>query len=276
LLATALFCQTALAQSPQIADGPFQGDVESLRQYQCPDWFRDAKFGIWAHWGPQAVPMEGDWYAIALGWPEDGKLLVRSLATTAGKVNSVSLLGYDGKVDWQQTDAGLAVTVPARPISRYTCALKVTGEDLKPVPIPEVVITVSPDAQGNYRLNPDDATLGGDQIKVEAQGGQPNIGFWDRADESVAWTLDVNQPGTFAVRATVATIHDNAEFVVDAAGQQLAGKPPRTESWADFRDIELGTLRLTTSEKQLVTVRARDATSWKAINLRLITLTRVR
>jgi len=24
---------------------------------------RDAKFGIWAHWGPQAVPMEGDWYA---------------------------------------------------------------------------------------------------------------------------------------------------------------------------------------------------------------------
>jgi alpha-L-fucosidase len=28
-----------------------------------PEWFRDAKFGIWAHWGPQAVPMEGDWYA---------------------------------------------------------------------------------------------------------------------------------------------------------------------------------------------------------------------
>ena len=27
-----------------------------------PDWFRDAKFGLWAHWGPQCVPEIGDWY----------------------------------------------------------------------------------------------------------------------------------------------------------------------------------------------------------------------
>jgi len=43
--------------------GPFRSDVESLKQYRAPDWFRDAKFGIWAHWGPQAVPRSGDWYA---------------------------------------------------------------------------------------------------------------------------------------------------------------------------------------------------------------------
>jgi alpha-L-fucosidase len=41
----------------------FDATFESLSQYQCPDWFRDAKFGIWAHWGPQSVPMYGDWYA---------------------------------------------------------------------------------------------------------------------------------------------------------------------------------------------------------------------
>ena len=46
-----------------IAAGPFQGNIDSLKQYKCPDWFRDAKFGIWAHWGPQAVPGHGDWYA---------------------------------------------------------------------------------------------------------------------------------------------------------------------------------------------------------------------
>ncbi len=46
-----------------VAPGPFQPTLQSLQQYQCPDWFRDAKFGIWAHWGPQAVPMDGDWYA---------------------------------------------------------------------------------------------------------------------------------------------------------------------------------------------------------------------
>jgi hypothetical protein len=48
-----------------IAAGPFQPTMASLTNYHCPDWFRDAKFGIWAHWGPQAVPMDGDWYEVA-------------------------------------------------------------------------------------------------------------------------------------------------------------------------------------------------------------------
>ena len=41
----------------------FEPTFDSLRQYSAPDWFRDAKFGIWSHWGPQSVPMFGDWYA---------------------------------------------------------------------------------------------------------------------------------------------------------------------------------------------------------------------
>jgi alpha-L-fucosidase len=49
---------------PPIAAGPFKPDWDSLTsQYQTPEWFRDAKFGIWAHWGPQCQPEEGDWYA---------------------------------------------------------------------------------------------------------------------------------------------------------------------------------------------------------------------
>jgi alpha-L-fucosidase len=54
------------AQTPMslpMASGPFKPDMDSLKQYACPTWFRDAKFGIWAHWGPQSVPMDGDWYA---------------------------------------------------------------------------------------------------------------------------------------------------------------------------------------------------------------------
>lgn len=47
----------------RIADGPFQPTWESLCNFQCPAWFRDAKLGFWAHWGPQAAPMYGDWYA---------------------------------------------------------------------------------------------------------------------------------------------------------------------------------------------------------------------
>jgi alpha-L-fucosidase len=43
--------------------GPYQPTWESLLQYETPEWYRDAKFGIWAHWSPQCVPEAGDWYA---------------------------------------------------------------------------------------------------------------------------------------------------------------------------------------------------------------------
>ena len=43
--------------------GPFKPSWDSLSKYQVPDWFRDAKFGMWAHWGPQCEPESGDWYA---------------------------------------------------------------------------------------------------------------------------------------------------------------------------------------------------------------------
>lgn len=45
-----------------IAGGPFAPAWDSLDKYQVPEWFRNAKFGIWAHWGPQCEPEFGDWY----------------------------------------------------------------------------------------------------------------------------------------------------------------------------------------------------------------------
>ena len=44
-------------------DGPYQPTWDSLQQYETPEWYRDAKFGIWAHWSPQCVAEDGDWYA---------------------------------------------------------------------------------------------------------------------------------------------------------------------------------------------------------------------
>ncbi len=54
-------------QSPSIpglaGDGPFKPDWQSLLEYEAPEWYRDAKFAIWAHWSPQCVPEDSDWYA---------------------------------------------------------------------------------------------------------------------------------------------------------------------------------------------------------------------
>ena len=58
----------------------FAPTFESLAGYQCPEWFRDAKFGIWAHWGPQSVPMFGDWYARKM-YEEGGKAYEHHIQT---------------------------------------------------------------------------------------------------------------------------------------------------------------------------------------------------
>src|SRR5665213_2961206 len=55
------------------SDGPFQPTWDSLAQYKTPDWFRDAKFGIWAHWGPQCQPGQGDWYARSMYIQDQGQ-----------------------------------------------------------------------------------------------------------------------------------------------------------------------------------------------------------
>lgn len=53
----------SFAMVSQLFAQTFKSTDESFKQYKYPEWFRDAKFGIWAHWGPQAVPRQGDWYA---------------------------------------------------------------------------------------------------------------------------------------------------------------------------------------------------------------------
>ena len=39
----------------------FKPTVESLLDYECPTWFKEAKFGIYIHWGVYSVVEMGEW-----------------------------------------------------------------------------------------------------------------------------------------------------------------------------------------------------------------------
>jgi alpha-L-fucosidase len=54
------------------ADAKYENNIDSLQQYDCPEWFRDAKFGIYLHWGAYSVAERGEWYARKL-YIEDGE-----------------------------------------------------------------------------------------------------------------------------------------------------------------------------------------------------------
>lgn len=55
-----------------VADGPFTPDWKEMsRIYTVPQWWREAKFGVWSHWDPQSMPEQGDWYARGMYLPSN-------------------------------------------------------------------------------------------------------------------------------------------------------------------------------------------------------------
>ena len=89
-------------------------------------------------------------YAIALGWPDDGNLVIRSLAKMAdasvNRIQRVELLSARGNffhrllggnsLKFTQTGDGLAVQLPDTARMDMTCSLRITGSNLKPAPLP--------------------------------------------------------------------------------------------------------------------------------------------
>ncbi len=215
-------------------------------------------------------------YAFALGWPEDGRLVVRSLAqangSNSGDIKKVSLLGYRGKLDWKQTPEGLVVRLPAERPSKYTCALKIMGKNLRPAPAPQQTTTVKPDGNGSYNLLADLADLHGDGVKTEEKGGQANIGFWDNASDSVSWNVNFVTPGEFLVTASTATVHPNAGAAIQIGNEVLRAEIPNTGDWARFNSAKFGTINIQQAGAKTVTLRAQDPSSWKAINVRSVRL----
>ena len=286
----------------QRPDGSLDPEVEEMLG-QLADWnaiHGEGIFGTrpWLVYGESAVKVKGgsfgeDYkynaheirfttkgatlYAFALGWPEDRKLTIRSLAKPNGssinQIEQIALLGYDGKLAWQQTPEGLTVTLPERKVSEYTAALKIIGSALTNVPFAPMVTVITPDAHGQIILSPETADLNG-KVGVEQKGGQPNFGFWDDPADSVSWTVRFPAAGKYSVRTECATVHDNVPFVIELGKQMVNGVAAHTGSWDQFAAVNLGTVTVEAPGQVQVRVRPQDPARWQPINLRAITLTR--
>jgi alpha-L-fucosidase len=101
ILFTLVFTFTSTAQirgsqmgKLPIAAGPYVPTDESLKQFQCPEWFRDAKLGFWSHWGPQAVPRQGDWYAQRMYLPGNSEWNLTAYNYHIKNYGHPSVFGY--------------------------------------------------------------------------------------------------------------------------------------------------------------------------------------
>ena len=218
-------------------------------------------------------------YAIALGWPSANEMLIRSLAKTddaaQNQVTKVELLGHEGELKFTQTTEGLKVELPGEKLSDITCSLRITGSNFKPAPLPVISTVITPDSKGVITLGADLAILHGDQLKLEEQGGKPDIGYWDKSAEWVSWNARFSKTGTYKVSATIAAAAGPAEFVVEIGGEKLSANVAPTSGWDQFSTNDLGTVEAKTAGEATVNVRAKDSASWRAINLNSLVLTPV-
>jgi alpha-L-fucosidase len=218
-------------------------------------------------------------YAFVMGWPTDGQVMIRSLAKlpgVTGKITGVTLLGYSGRLKWTHDTNGLTIQLPAQKPCDFAVAFKIVGEDLrgfKPEQaVPTASTIVQPDASGKYTLAPDTAEMHG-SLREEAQGGRPNIGFWDNPKDWASWKVNVKQPGKFKVTTSCATVHPGVSLTVEVVGQKLPAKVPQTGAWDKFQEFEVGMLEIKEAGEQAVNVLPSDPQTWKPINLRLVVLT---
>jgi alpha-L-fucosidase len=209
-------------------------------------------------------------YALALGWPDNRRLVIRSLATPAGKIGQVSLLGHQGQLAWEQTDAGLVVALPERKPCEHVFAIKIAGNDLKPVPVPAAAPIV-PDAAGRIVLPAADAEIHGNSPQYEQGGGKDQIGFWADAKDFVSWDIKLPKPAKYMVKVSYSCAAPGSAFTVEIGNTKLDGTSTSTGSWASYTTIVLGEVSLAAG-KQTLAVKPKTEPAWKVIGLKSVEL----
>lgn len=107
-----------------IAPGPFKPSWKSLGAgYRAPEWFRDAKFGIWVHWGPQAMPGVGDWYARQMY--EEGSSAYKHHLANYGHPADTGYMDVLPKWRAEKVDTDALARLYKASGARFLCALAV-------------------------------------------------------------------------------------------------------------------------------------------------------
>ncbi len=201
-------------------------------------------------------------YLHVFDWPADGKLPVSLL----NKPISCQLLA-DPNRSFQvaQEENGLVVNLNGKAVDPIctVVALRVQGE-------PNVVVyRVPQQADGSLVLKAIDVDLHGG-LRIESKDNQPNIGYWIATDDWAEWGVRIDQPGTFAVTADVAT-QGESQLTVEVGRQQLKAEIPNTGNYGTFRSVKLGEIQIGEQGPHAVVVRPQKQ-AWSPVNIRSITL----
>ena len=203
-------------------------------------------------------------YLHVFDWPADGVLTIPMRGVPQ---RAYLLSAPDRLLSATGTDDGLRVLVPAAapdPVSSVVVLEGVAAID----PLPRPPIT--PDAQGGFSLECDEADLAGPGLRVEGNV-HLNLAGWRSTENSISWHIKPDQAGDYDV-SVIAKIAADAggEFLLTAGDHELAGaiRPSDAENFTRQR---LGIIHLDTQPATLV-LRAKEVAGEDFVKLRTMIL----
>jgi len=241
------------------------------RMADMGDWLAEHGKGIF---GTQGCPLQEEsptmlytrqgqrLYLHLLAWPESDRVTLANLKAAPKSARMLKtgqrlqVVAQDGKVELRGLPA-LAPSWGANVIEMTFAAESM----LRPVPRPQAAgVTPCVTGLAAVSLTPDEATLKGFGFKgsvlrtqtlkpAEMEVVRPAetaIGAYWTPEQTAEWRVQCDRAGTFRVAVEMAAPEpfDGTGFVVEAAGQKLAGVVPATAGHCDFVPVELGELRL--------------------------------
>ena len=134
---------------------------------------------------------------------------------------------------------------------------------------------VRPAEDGSLLLTAANCEIYGPTIVLEKQYG--NLGYWTNADDRAVWTIEVAQPGRYAVWLDWACPPDMAgkKFLLQASVNQMMGTVKSTGSWDNYRQAKVGEIVLAAGRQQ-VTFRSAGRIFHPLIDLKSVKLVPVK
>ncbi len=227
-----------------------------------------------------------DIYVTTLGLPTTGSLVVRALSSDSplvtGDPSSVTLLGA-GDVKWTRTTDGMTINLPNTLPCKSALCFKISGlSTVDNLPV-QTLDTFKdkvmesgypkPGADGSIHLEPTDAKTEGGTVKVESFGGVSDIGWWQKAEDSVSWKFKVTNPGSYKITLEMGSPDADTPFTVQIGNQKLEAKSINTGDYSNYKQVEIGSIQIETAGIVTMKISPKSADTWKPLNIRSIILT---
>ncbi len=287
-LSTALVGVALLARSGHAEDtagdwsayamqpGQFEGTWESLEEYECPEWFRDAKFGIWAIIGPQCVPMQGDWYGRHMYI--QGHRQYEHHVKTYGHPSKFGYKDLIEKFDPKKLDFDKLVGLYKQAGAKYAVILAVHHDNfdlwnsrhhewnsVKKGPRRDLVGEFR-DAAAKHDIR-FGVTTHLARVEKKASVDKSNIGYWDSASDWVSWRVKIPKAGVYHAVARISSAGRATPFAVDLDDQRIKTESIRTRSWDEFVPVEIGRFQVDKPRIHTLSVKPLSRETWAPIGL---------